>query len=212
MKQFSQRIWIAAILLCFGLFCTLWVRSGYTFNIQPLHQGLETFPLDLVEYRGVDLPLDEDVSRILAADATMNRAYRRSDGTSIVVHASAWVRPENVSSVAPHSPKICYTNAGWKILEERPAEVDMPSGRLHFNMLLLERDEDRCVVSYWYQMGDSIFTTAAEARQVHRNLWGKAVWPATLKFMIQFPARDIDSALPQIKEFASTVFQWSLTL
>lgn len=198
--------------MCVGWVFTIWVRSGYTFEIQPLQKGLDSFPMDLEEYRGVDLPLDEDVSKILAADATMNRAYRRSDGSSIVVHASAWVRPENVSSVAPHSPKICYTNAGWHILEERPTEVTTPAGRLHFNSLLLERDEERCVVSYWYQMGENIFTTASEARQVHRNLWGKQRWPATLKFMLQIPARDIDTALPRIQDFASIVYQWSLTL
>ena len=191
---------------------TVWVRSGYTFDIQPLSNGLDSLPMELDGYVGTDLPLDEGVSAILNADATVNRSYRRPDGSSVTIHASAWVRPENVSTVAPHSPKICYTNSGWVILEERPAEIETPTGKLPVRILLLERNEDRCVVTYWYQMGKSIFTTAGEARQVHRSLWGKKHWPATLKFMLQMPGREIDSTIPKIEEFASTVFEWSLKL
>jgi EpsI family protein len=212
MKQFSRRIWLAAILMTCGWVFTTWVRSGYTFDVQPLARGLDTLPMELDGYRAIDLPMDEEISKVLNADAVVNRDYRRPNGTSVVVHASAWVRPETVASVAPHIPKVCYTNAGWKILEERGVDVATPAGNLPLWVVLFERDGERCVVSYWYQMGQSTFNSPQEARQIHRELWGKKHWPATVKFMLQVPAQGIDAALPQIEEFASNVFQWASKL
>ena len=212
MNQFSRRIWLAAILTTCGWIGTTWVRSGYSFFVQPLNRGLDSFPMEINGYRATDLPLDEEVNKILHADETMNREYRRPDGTSLVIHASAWDRPETVASVAPHSPRVCYTNAGWKIIDERTQVITTAAGKLPLMLLLLGRDEDRCVVCYWYQMGKSTFGTASEARQIHRELWGKKSWPATIKFMLQIPASGIDPALPPLEEFAASVFEWSATL
>ena len=198
--------------MVFGWLGTAWVRSGYTFEVQPLGRNLETLPMEIDTYKGTDVPLDEAVLKVLNADATVNRSYLRPDGASMVLHVSAWVRPESVASVAPHTPKVCYTNSGWKILEERIVQSSTPAGNLPLCVLLLERDGERCVVSYWYQMGRSTFSTAKEARQIHRDLWGQKRWPATIKFLLQTPAQEIDAGLPRIEEFAATVFQWALEL
>ena len=212
MNQFSTRIWLAAVLMVCGWIGTTWVRSGYTFEVQPLSRGLESFPIEIDGYTGKDIPVDDDVSRILNADSSLNRAYRNSKGNSIVLHASAWVRPETVASVAPHSPKVCYTNAGWKIIKEQTVQCSAPAGSWPMCVLLLDREGDRCVVGYWYQIGHASFNTAAEARSVHRDLWGKKNWPATIKFMIQTPGRDIDSVLPTMEQFAKNIYQWSSEL
>jgi EpsI family protein len=212
MNRLTYRIWLAAILMACGWMSTVWIRSGYTFEVQPLTRGLESLPLELNGYVGKDAPLDERVNEILDADSTVNREYRRPDGMVVSLHASGWVRPEKIASVAPHNPKICYTNSGWKIIEERTVPFDTPAGKLPVCILFLERETERCVVGFWYQMGKSTFNTAKEARQLHRQLWGKKQWPATMKFMLQTPAQTLDSGLPRIEEFAAIVYQWSLDL
>ncbi|WP_397570701.1 exosortase C-terminal domain/associated protein EpsI [Schlesneria sp. T3-172] len=212
MNQFSSRIWLAALLMVGGFVGTWWVRSGYTFEVQPLSRGLETFPIELDGYVGTDLPVDEDVAIILNADSSINRNYKNPNGNSVILHASAWVRPETVASVAPHSPKICYTNAGWRIVTERTVQCTAPSGSWPMCVLLLDRDGERCVVGYWYQIGHATFNTASEARSVHRDLWGKKKWPATIKFMLQTPGHDLDVVLPTLEEFAKNVYQWSTEL
>lgn len=212
MNQLSSRIWLAALLMVSGWVVTTWVRSGYTFEVQPLSRGLETFPLEIDGYTGKDIPVDEEISRVLDADSSINRAYNGAKGSSVILHASAWLRPETIASVAPHSPKVCYTNAGWKILKEQTVQFSAPSGKWPVCLLLLDREGERCVVGYWYQIGHSAFNTAAEARSVHRELWGNKSWPATIKFMLQTPGQDIDSVLPTMEEFSKIVYEWSSEL
>ena len=212
MNQLTSRIWLAAILMGCGFISTTWIRAGYTFEVQPLKQGLESIPVELGGYTGTDQPIDPEVSVVLNAGTTANRTYVRPDGTTLLLHASGWVRPGNVADVAPHNPKVCYVGAGWKILEERNIELNSTTGKLPMCVLFLERDTERCVIGFWYQMGDKTFTTTKEARQIHRQLWGSKKWPATLKFLIQTQAQGIDAALPRIEEFALIVHQWSLEL
>lgn len=212
MNRVAIKVWFTAALFIFGWYCTAWVRAGYTFEVQPLGQGIETMSMDLNGYHGTDVPIADRVREILNADATVNRDYRRPDGSSMMVHMSAWTRPESCASVAPHSPKICYTNGGWKILEERMVDADSPKGKIPLCVLLLEKDTDRCVIAFWYQMGRSTFNTAGEARLIHRKLWGQKRWPATIKVLLQTPGREIEEALPLLKEFATTLFQWTLEL
>ncbi|MEI8016970.1 MAG: exosortase-associated EpsI family protein [Schlesneria sp.] len=215
MNQLTSRIWLAAFLMSCGLVSTYWIRSGYTFEVQPLKQSLEALPMELIGYTGSEQPVDPAVSAVLHADTTVNRSYTRPDGTMILLHASGWLRPETIADVAPHNPKVCYTNSGWKILEERNIELTSSIGKLPMCVMLLERDTERCVIGFWYQMGQSMFTTTKDARQVHRQLWGNKKWPATIKFLFQTPAQvsqGIDALLPRIEEFALIVHQWSLEL
>ena len=212
MNRLTNRIWIAAVLMALGWVCTTYVRSGYTFEVEPFKRGFDSLPLELDGYTGANQPIDQDVSKILNADETVNRQYLRPDGTSVLFYGSAWFRPDKNSQVAPHNPKICYVNAGWKILEERVISVNAPGGKLPIDLILLERDTDRCVVGFWYQMGQSTFLSNKEGRQLHRQFWGNKKWPATFKFMIQTPSQGIDAAIPRLEEFALIVYQWSLEL
>lgn len=215
MNRFTLRIGLATALLSFSWLTTIWVRSGYTFEVQPLKKDLNDLPLQLEDYSGKDVPLDEGVRKILNADATLSRIYERPDGNWVSVHVSAWIRPESVSSVAPHNPKICYTNSGWKILEERRVVADTSVQRLPLDVLLLQRDGERCVVAFWYRMGTSLFDNATDARRVHCQLWGQPTWPPTIKVMLQIPTDetgDIDESLVRIKRFAGYLFEFTSQL
>ena len=212
MNRLTSRIWLAAVLMGCGFIGTSWIRSGYTFEVQPLRRGFDSLPLELNGYVGTEQPIDPEIATILNADTTVSRHYVRPDGSSILLHGSAWIRPDNVAEVAPHNPKICYVNAGWKILEERTVNLASSEEKLPICVLLLERDGERCVVGFWYQMGESVFTTTQKARLLHRQYWGKKKWPATMKFMLQTPSQGIDAAIPRIEEFALIVYQWSMEL
>lgn len=209
MNPLAQRIWFTAALMTFGWVSTVWVRSAYTIEVHPLGRSLDSFPAEIDGYKGSDIPLDEEVRKVLNADSVVNRAYVRENGDSISLHMSAWIRRETSDVAAPHVPRLCYTNAGYTILEERTTMLTTPSGKLSFCSLLLQRNGERCVASYWYQMGQSTFTTAKEARQIQRGLWGQKQWPPTVKVLLQTPAQDIDAALPRIEGFATNVLPWT---
>lgn len=203
------RVWMTAVLMSFGSLGTAWVRSASTFEIKALDRSLDKLPTELDGYQSTEIPIDDHILEILKADSVGNRRYVGPNGTSILCHLAAWIRPESVLGAAPHLPKVCYTNSGWKIIGERAAEISTPSGRLALNLLLVERDRNRSVVAYWYQIGNSTYTTSADAKRIQRNLWGKKQWPALIKVMLDTPAQDIDTALPRIESFATSVFMWT---
>lgn len=205
MKPLERRIWLTAVLMSVCYVCILWVRTGYTFEVVPLKQSLADMPLELDGWRGQDVPIDDSVLKMLNAQETLNRVYRSPDGNTVVCHISAWLRPDSISEAAPHIPKLCYTNTGWSILAERQVPVKTPDGDITLTALLLERQEDRIVVAYWYQMGAVNFTTVDEARAIHRGLWGKSKWPATVKVLLQTSGRTIESALPAIERFVTLI-------
>jgi EpsI family protein len=205
MKPFERRIWLTAVLMSVCYVCILWVRTGYTFEVIPLKQSLAAVPMEMDGWRGQDVPIDEEVLKILNAQETLNRIYRNIDGSTVVCHISAWLRPDSVSEVAPHIPKLCYTTTGWSILGEKQVPIKTPEGDMTLTALLLERQEDRIVVGYWYQMGSANFTTVEEARAIHRGLWGKTKWPATVKVLVQTQANTIEAAMPAIERFVTQI-------
>jgi EpsI family protein len=211
LKNLTIRVWMTAALMCFGWLGTAWVRASNAIEVNPLRQSLDSFPMELEGYQATEVPLDDHVREVLNADAVMNRVYRRPDGTGMMCHVSAWLRPESVSlkGNAPHIPKLCYTNSGWTIIGEKATEIETPSGRLKMNLLLVERGTDRSVVAYWYQFGASTFTTPAESRRIHQQFWGKKHWPPLIKVLLDTPAQDIETALPRIEKFAKSAFRWT---
>jgi len=202
MKRFESRIWFTAAVLVLCYLGTAWVRAGYSFAVKPLGRDLESMPLELDDWRGVDTPLDDRVREVLNAQATVNRAYTNARGVEIVAHISAWLSPASVSEVAPHVPKLCYTNSGWMIVEEREVQVKSPLGDLPVIALLCEKQGERIVVAYWYQMGNARFNSVGEARRIHRSLWGEREWPATVKVLLQTSADSIKSGMPAIEQLA----------
>lgn len=204
MRLFQRGAWLAVVGLVAGYLVVAQIREGYTFEVAPLTRELESIPLELNDWHGTETPLADDGTReLLNAQAMINRIYQKGDGSAVALNISAWLRPETVTAAAPHIPKICYVNSGWTILEEREIVLPTQTGDLPLVTLLLERNDQRIIVAYWYQMGPSYFTSVEEARRIHRSLWGQPRWPATFKILFQTPARTIETGMPTIEYFAA---------
>ena len=213
MKHITRQVWLTALIMVGGWLLTIWVRAGYSFEVTKMKSGLESLPIDFFGYQGKDLDVDDEISKVLAADSTLNREYTQANGTSITVHGSAWIRPDAISAdVAPHPPSVCYVSAGWTPKEERMVDLKTNSVTIPIKLIAFQKGSNNCVVAYWYQMGEHYFTTSGEARKVHRELWGKKQWPFSVKFMLQIQSPDIDNALPDIEPFATELMEWSRTL
>lgn len=209
MNHLSARVWFTASLMILGWMATTWVRSGYTSEVRPLGKDLDLLPVQIDGFQGESIPMDDEVAKILNADAVLNRFYTRANGDSISLHVSAWIQPESLSYVAPHLPRVCYTNSGWKILEERTVSITTATGKLPYLAMLVERNSERHVVIFWYQMGRNVYTSEAEAKNIHREFWGKKSWPPTVKVMLDTPAQDMESAIARLNAFAPSVFAWT---
>ena len=134
------------------LIIILLVVGGFAWSLQ-LQPALEidasalaTLPTRIDGYDSRDIPLESTVESVLRADFNLQRAYY--GGGSIVwlyvgyYGTTRGGRPE-------HTPRGCYTGAGWGIESARTLHV-VPNGELRVTEYLVERNGERRLVHFWY--------------------------------------------------------------
>jgi EpsI family protein len=166
--------------------------------------------MDLGNRHAEATEIGDRVTEVLGADDFISRTYLGRDGRQILMHAAVWSGEEYVATLAPHPPQVCYTGAGWEILEQRTVDLETPHGTYPCAFILFERDGERIVTAHWYQMGRHHFTTRDEARKLHRRLWGQSEWPPTLKILLQVTSFDLSSAQAEIVPFAQELLKHTI--
>jgi EpsI family protein len=124
---------------------------AWSLQLQPTLEidasALATLPTRIDTYEGRDIPLESTVESVLRADFNLQRAYYGA-GSLVWLYIGYYGtvrggRPE-------HTPRGCYTGAGWGIESARTLRVD-PDGDLRANEYLVERDGERRLVHFWYR-------------------------------------------------------------
>jgi len=135
------------------LIVTLVATGGFAWSLQlqpPLEidaSALATLPTQIDVYDGEDVPLESTVESVLQADFNLQRAYYGA-GSLVWLYVGYYGttrggRPE-------HTPRGCYTGAGWGIESARTLRV-APGAALRVNEYLVERDGERRLVHFWYR-------------------------------------------------------------
>jgi len=115
--------------------------------------GLAKMPLELSGFRGRVLPSDESVFAYLGADEMIDRLYvdpeEKHTVKLSVVFARGWR--------ALHSPRSCYKNQGWAVVEDTPDEMAPAEGKtdpIHATRLVMSKpDGSRFVAVYTFATG-----------------------------------------------------------
>jgi EpsI family protein len=124
---------------------------AWSLQLQPEFEidasALATLPTRIEIYEGREIPLESTVESILRADFNLQRAYYGA-GSLVWLYVGYYGttrggRPE-------HTPRGCYTGAGWGIEEARTLRV-VPDGELRVNEYLVEREGERRLVHFWYR-------------------------------------------------------------
>jgi len=124
---------------------------AWSLQLQPTLEidasALATLPSRIDTYDGHDIPLESTVESVLRADFNLQRAYT-SAGSVVWLYIGYYGtarggRPE-------HTPRGCYTGAGWGIESARSLRV-VPNGELRVNEYLVERSGERRLVHFWYR-------------------------------------------------------------
>jgi EpsI family protein len=110
--------------------------------------ALDTLPQHIGAWRAREIPLDQTVESVLRADFNLQRAYVHPTGELIWIYVGYYGtarggRPE-------HTPRGCYTGAGWGIAEARTVDLT-PDGSLRANEYVVERGQQRRLVHFWYR-------------------------------------------------------------
>lgn len=109
---------------------------------------LATLPARIGPWSALDVPVESAVEAELRADMNLQRLYRHPAGPEVWLYLGYYGtarggRPE-------HTPRGCYTGAGWGIESVRTLDV-APGSPLRVNEYVVERDGERQLVHFWYR-------------------------------------------------------------
>jgi exosortase D (VPLPA-CTERM-specific) len=113
----------------------------------PLLQSFDAFPLAMGPYQGKRDYLDEAMAKAVGADAYMEATYINTEKIPVSLWIGYFESQSKKVEGRIHSPLICLTGSGWRILESKI--IDVAPG-LPVRYLVMEKGGTREVVYYWY--------------------------------------------------------------
>lgn len=133
----------AALLAVGGLAWWLQLRPALDVDASALAQ----LPLRVAGWTGTDVPLEAAVEKELQAQVNLQRVYRHGTGDVLWLYLGYYGterggRPE-------HTPRGCYTGAGWHIEAQQRLEAGGGSP-LRVNEFRVRRNADQLLVHFWY--------------------------------------------------------------
>ncbi len=142
------------LVLMYGLtYRALAARLAAPASIAPVAaETLERLPLQIADWAGEGLPMDEEIAHATGADAYINRRYSCNSGLeSVSLFAGCSVGGyERII----HRPEICYARSGWALTDRRVVELLLPDGvRLPCSIFQFSRGElnvERVTVLHYY--------------------------------------------------------------
>ena len=96
-------------------------------NTTPISPAaLERLPLQIGDWMGREVPLDEAIVRATDTDAHINRSYSRNNASQYIsLYIASGVKARDLM---PHRPEVCYTGAGWTLIDKRSMELPLSDG------------------------------------------------------------------------------------
>jgi EpsI family protein len=140
------------------------IRTGGQAEVIPLHKNLGRFPSAFGQWQGQDLPLSPDVLQSLGPGEFLFRDYSHPTLPDSVNLFVAYF-PSQRTGDTIHSPKNCVPGAGWSPIQSGQIWLENPGkAKVAVNRYLVEQEEDRALVLYWYQ---------AHGRVTSSEYWAK---------------------------------------
>jgi hypothetical protein len=117
----------SCLMLVFGLtYRVVAAKLDAPINTTPISpDALTRFPLQIGDWTGEDVPMDEAIARATDTDARLNRRYTRRGGfESLMFYIGSGVKARDLM---PHRPEVCYIGAGWTRMNKRLAKLPLSS-------------------------------------------------------------------------------------
>lgn len=141
--------WIPVVLLSLGVAAS--AGSGVQ-RTMPLRAPLgDVVPLHIDGLAGTDQTVSENEQRIAGMDQYLLRSYTSADPARAGFSVYVGYYEYQTRGHTIHSPKNCLPGAGWEPLTSSVATVTTAAGAVEVTRYLLQRNDERAVVLYWYQ-------------------------------------------------------------
>jgi len=108
---------------------------------------LGALPMQIGDWSGESVPLEETVERILQADFNLQRVYTHPDRMEPIWLYVGYYGTER-GGRPEHTPHQCYPSAGWRIESEAEREI---GGAQRANEWVVTQGGARQLVMFWYQ-------------------------------------------------------------
>jgi EpsI family protein len=142
-------VWMPAVLLGIGAAASAF--SGGQRGV-PLRASLENVvPREIQDFHGTDRVVSEQEQRVAGMDEYLLRNYSRAGGAGGGFSIYIGYYQYQTRGHTIHSPKNCLPGAGWEALTSGTTTVETPDGAVRVTRYLLQRENERAVVLYWYQ-------------------------------------------------------------
>ncbi len=126
--------------------------SAWSLGVQPTLEvdasRLEALPLEFPGWESEAIPVGGTVEAVLNADANVQRLFRHATGHLVWSYVGYY--GTNRGGRPEHTPRGCYTGAGWGIEESRVLRVGRDSD-LRVNEYQVTREGERRLVHFWYR-------------------------------------------------------------
>lgn len=113
---------------------------------------LKRLPLEIGDWVGKEAPLDEEIVRATDTDAYLNRIYSRHNASEYVSLYIAY--GGRARDLMPHRPEVCYTGAGWTLMDRSTMQLPLSGGmELPCNILQFSRgtlNKTKAIVLNYY--------------------------------------------------------------
>jgi EpsI family protein len=120
-------------------------------EVLPAHQSLASFPYQIGNLEGKDIPLGDDVLEVLGPGQFLMREYSGSRSEQPINLYIAFF-PSQRTGDTIHSPKNCLPGSGWTSLSASRIPVSRADGtQIFINRYVSAKGLDRDLVFYWYQ-------------------------------------------------------------
>jgi EpsI family protein len=155
----SIRLWITAgVLVASSVLLQATSHGESVIPRQPLHD----LPHTIGVWSGREFPVDEQVIKAVGVTDYINRIYETSS-ESVQVYVGYYASQRTGDTI--HSPKNCLPGSGWEPIRSGYVTIPVTIDRhIVVNEYVIQKEQDRQVVFYWYQGRGRVIANEYAAR------------------------------------------------
>ncbi len=198
---------VAGLLVGTALFLQI-LRARAGIGFVPPRIALESFPVELKTWAGVDVPIPDEILQSLGPGEFLQRTYKNQRASDSAVDLYIAYLP-NRPALYNHLPKDCLEGSGWSPIESGITTVTLP-GDTPFpaNRYLIVKGGDRQLVLFWYSAHGR--RVASETRMDFYLAADELHWNRTDNALVRMntelrPGEKLEDAEGRLLAFAETV-------
>ena len=169
-------------------------------------EALARLPMKLGEWTGQEAPMAEEIVEATDTDAHVSRRYSRAGGLdSVWFYIAYGVRARDLM---PHRPEVCYTGAGWTLIDRHDVELSLSNGtELPCNIMQFSRgtlNKERVLVLDYYIVDGQYSHDVSLLRSKAWRGSGTVGYVAQVQIVASITSnKDLNSAGKSVYDFAS---------